>query len=182
MSWEGRLTESITLLQAGAVHIYPLSCSFPFNLAVVCCCINNGLGSHLWAIVAFHVGWTLAKWMLLQETAPQPNTRANQRPPFQEASTHWTIPEDSSVWQLLDRVKEPDFEIQTERDELAAACKMTHSPANVTTKTKLKPHFGSGIKCLCMCDLTCCMCLVFITRCCKMHALCISCSTHPPPV
>lgn len=108
---------------AGSVSAYLSTVSlFPFNLAVVCCCINNGLASHLWAIVEFNVGWTLAKWMLLQETAPQPKTHGPTRGLRSRRRAHTgRQAEDSCVWQLLDRVKELDFEIQTERDELAAA-------------------------------------------------------------
>lgn len=126
-------------------------------------------------------GWTLAKWMLLQETAPQPNTQANQRRPFQEASAHWTIPEDSSVWQLLDHADGPRlWNLNSER-WVGRSLQNDAFLANVTTKMKLGDKVLVYV-CVCLCDLTCCLCLVFIMRCCKMHALCISCSTHPPPV
>lgn len=138
--------ESISLLQAVALNISPLSCSFPFNLAVVCCCINNGLGSHLWAIVAFHgaelwpSGCCCRRQPRSQTHEPTRGLRSRRRaltgryPRIVVFDSSWTAHRNLTL-------KFKHRGIHWPRPK-----KNDAYPENVTTKTKLKPHFGPGIK------------------------------------
>lgn len=149
-----RFRRSIPLLQVGALCIFRTSCCFPFNLAVACCCINNGLASHLWAIVAFHgaelwpSGCCCMRRPRSQTHEPTRGVRSRRRalagryPGIVVFDSSWI------AWSSL------TLKSKRRATNLAADSKNNAFPANVTTEMKLKPLFRRPDKvlvCVCVC-------------------------------